>query len=198
MGSTHSLATTDSVRSSQKRKYNARSTGGAGMQPPSSKWASKSKTDNLNPVVLSSALNLTLNHLADVMEKSLDTTAAITTTSSTTSSVAPPSIVMTPQTTQPLSTPPQLPMSNPVLSSREILDHAMKIITVDDGFVTEDELFAASMFFSTEDAILPAQTFITLGNNRAVQRRFLIQQLTKAGLLLNPSPEKESNHSMLY
>jgi len=85
-------------------------------------------------------------------------------------------------------------MPNPVLSSRENLDHAMKIITIDDSFVAEDELFAASMFFSMEDAVLPVQTFITLGSNCAVQRRFLIQQLIKVGLL--PSPEKES--SMLY
>jgi hypothetical protein len=74
--------------------------GGASMQLPSSKQASKSKTDNLNPVVLSSALNLTLNHLADVMEKSLDTTATITTNSSATSSVVSPSVVTIPQTTQ--------------------------------------------------------------------------------------------------
>jgi len=70
------------------------------MQLPSSKQVSKSKSDNLNPVVLSSALNLTLNHLADVMEKSLDTTATITTNSSATSSVVSPSVVTIPQTTQ--------------------------------------------------------------------------------------------------
>ena len=131
------------------------------------------------------------------MEKSLDTTAAITTTSSA-PPVAPSSFVAVPQTIELSSTLPQsLPVSNPssVLSSGEILDQAIQIITVDEGFLTEDELLAASMFFTREDAVHAARTFIALGNNRTVQRRFLLQQLNMAALL----PGKEGDdHSMSY
>ena len=39
---------------------------------------SKSKTNDLNPVIISNALNSTLNHIANVMERTLDaTTTAI-------------------------------------------------------------------------------------------------------------------------
>jgi hypothetical protein len=80
------------------------------------------------------------------------------------------------------------------LSSEAILDQALRVITADEGFLTEDELLAASVFFTRQDAARAAQTFIALGNNRTVQRRFLLRQLTEAGLL----PGKEGDDSMSY
>ena len=65
------------TRSSQKRKHSARSASGA--QTRSSKRASKSKTEDLNPVIISNALNSTLNRIVDVMERTLDATAVTTT-----------------------------------------------------------------------------------------------------------------------
>ena len=192
MRSAHSLATDSDATSSQvrKRKYDARSISGA--QPPSSKRASKSKTDNLNPVIISNALNSTLNRLADVMEKSLDTT-----TTTAPSSIAPP-IVIAPTHSSTHSQP--LPTSNPssasaLLSSDEVLDQAIRVTMVDED-LTEDELLAASMFFTSasEDAIRAARTFMAFGNNQVVQRRFLLRQLNMVGLL----PGKDGDdHSMI-
>jgi hypothetical protein len=90
---------------------------------------------------------------------------------------------------------PNPPPAPAVLSSGDLLDQAIKIIMVNEGFLTEDELLVASIFFTREDAVHAAWTFIALGNNRAVQRRFLLQQLNMAALL----PEKEGDdHSMPY
>ena len=50
----------------------------------------------------------------------------------------------------------------------------------------EDELFAASLFFTSasDDAIRAVHTFIALGNNnQSVKYRFLLRQLDTAGLL---------------
>lgn len=65
--------TTSSETSSSQQKCKRDVTGS--MPPPSSKRASKNKTETLNPVIISSQLNSTLTRLADVMEKSLDVTA---------------------------------------------------------------------------------------------------------------------------
>jgi hypothetical protein len=102
------------------------------------------------------------------MEKSLDATA---TTTSTSTSVTPSPFVASPfesqtsQTTQPLL-PSQSLMPGPssVLASaspEDILDRAIRFISADDAFLTEDELLAASLFFTStsEDAIRAARTF---------------------------------------
>ena len=109
--SAYSVATgTGSVSDagSQKRKHDASS-----VRPPNSKRTSKSKTDDLNPVIISNTLNSTLNRIADVMERILDATATAT------PPIAPPSIVMSPiefQTSSTPSQPPGLP-SDPSLAS---------------------------------------------------------------------------------
>ncbi len=70
-------------------------------------------------------------------------------------------------------------------SPEDILDQAIRFISADDAFLTEDELLAASLFFTSasEDAIRAARTFMALSNNRTVQRRFLLSQLETAALL---------------
>lgn len=85
------------------------------------------------------------------------------------------------------------------MSPREILDHALRL-TIDDGFLSEDELFMASLFFTSasEDAIRAARTFVALGNNKVVQRRFLLSQLNMAALLPGQGKEKNDDHSMMY
>ena len=80
MGSAHSITTGSDGGSTssqlQKRKHDAKSM--SSVQLPSSKQVSKSKTDDLNPVIISNALNSTLNHIIDVMEWMLDATAVPT------------------------------------------------------------------------------------------------------------------------
>jgi hypothetical protein len=210
MGSSHSAhsittgtGSASDAGSSQfrKRKHDAGSL--SGIRPPNSKRASKSKTDDLNPVIISNALNSTLNRIADVMERTLDATA--TTAPPSVASVAPPSIVVSPIELQTpintLSTP-----SNPLsasASSAEILDQAIRIISADDRGLSEDELFLASLFFTSasEDAVRAARTFIALGNNRAVQHRFLLRQLDTAALLPGRGKAKaveDDDHFMVY
>ncbi|KAF8221508.1 hypothetical protein L208DRAFT_1327554 [Tricholoma matsutake] len=190
MGSVHSITT--GSEAGQKCKQDARSL--SGMQPPSSKRSSRSKTNDLNPVIISSALNSTLNHMADVMERSLNVTAAtITHTAPTTPSAAPPSIITSPverQTTQLLLIPSQPlgSLSNPSSASAsltEILDQVIRIISADASFLLDNELLAASLFFTSasEDAVHAACTFIALGSNQAVQHHFLLHQLEIAALL---------------
>ena len=69
-----------------------------------------------------------------------------------------------------------------------------------DGFLTEDEILAAFLFFtsSSEDVVHITRTFITLGSNQAVQCRFLINQLNAAPLLLEKAKDKDKDDSMLY
>lgn len=113
------------------------------------------------------------------------------------SSIAPP-IVIAPTHSSTHSQP--LPTSNPssaltLLSSDEVLDQAIRVAMVDED-LTEDELLAASMFFTSasEDAIRAARTFMAFGNNQVVQHRFLRRQLNIAGLL----PGKDGDdHSMI-
>ena len=198
--SAYSVATgTGSVSDagSQKRKHDASS-----VQPPNSKQTSKSKTDDLNPVIISNALNSTLNHIADVMERTLDVTTTAT------PPIAPPSIVMSPIVFQTSSTPSQplgLP-SDPSLaspSSTPILDQVVRLISADDSGLSEDELLSASLFFTSgsEDAVRAAHTFIALGNNRVVQHRFLLRQLDTAALLPGRGKARaldDDDHFMVY
>jgi hypothetical protein len=210
MGSVHSITT--GSEAGQKCKRNARSM--TGVQPPSSKRSSRSKTNNLNPVIISSALNLTLNPMADMMERSLDVTAATIThtaplaTAPTTSSAAPPSIVTSPvelQTTQ-LSSIPSQPLANSSSASAsltEILDQVIRIISADDSFLFDDELLSASLFVTSgsEDAVRAARTFIALGSNQAVQHHFLLHQLEIAALLPGKGKGKaveDDDHIMVY
>ena len=131
-----SITTGSDAGSSQlwKCKHDTRST--SGIWPPSSKWATKSKTDDLNPVIISNTLNSTLNCIVDVMERTLDASAGPTALSPITS-VAPPSITSSIefQTTQLSLTPSQHsgPPSNldplSASASSEILDQATRIIS---------------------------------------------------------------------
>jgi len=210
MGSAHSITTGSDAGSSQlrKRKYDARST--SGVQPPRSKRASNSKTSDLNPVIISNALNSTLNRIADVMERTLDVTAVATAPAT---SVPPPSIVASSiesQTALLSSTISQSldPLSNPSstsASTTEILDQAIRIVSADDSPLSEDELFSASLFFTSasEDAIRAARTFIALSNNQVVQYRFLRRQLETAALLPGKGKSKamdmeDGDGSMIY
>ncbi len=199
MTSTHSLSDVGTSSSQfRKRKFDAGSV--SGMQPPGSKRTSRSKTNDLNLVIILNALNSTLNRLADVMEKSLDSTAATTTTAP----VTPSSIAVSffeSQTSWSSLAPSQSLVSGPSpVSPGEILDHAMRL-TVDDGFLSEDELFVASLFFTSasEDAICAARTFVALDNNKVVQRHFFLSQLNTAALLPGRGKEMNNdNHSMMY
>jgi hypothetical protein len=176
MGSACSITTSSDASSSQlrKRKYDARSA--SGMQPPSSKRASKSKTDDLNPVIILNALNSTLNRMVDVMERTLDASTTTTTAPSATApttSITPPSIVNSSiNSSQP---------SSASVSSTEILYQAIRIISGVDSQLTEDQFLSASLFFTSasDDAIRVAHTFIALGNNQTVQYHFLLSQLGK-------------------
>jgi hypothetical protein len=195
-----SVTTSSEASSSQlrKRKHDARSS--SGMQPPSSKRASRNKTDDINPVVMANALNSTINRMVDMMARTFDAPASTT--------FPPPSIVTSPLDfiNHPLSSAPSQPLSTSGSSSTEILDQAVKIISANDGSLTEDELFAASLFFTSasEDAIRTARTFISLGdNNQSVKYRFLLRQLDTAGLLpgrgkAKAVEEEDDDLSMMY
>jgi hypothetical protein len=91
------------------------------------------------------------------------------------------------------------------VSSTEILDQAIRIVSANDGSLTEDELLAASVFFTgaSEDAVRTAHTFITLGkNNQSVKYRFLLRQLNTIGHLPGRGKAKAAEDgddlSMLY
>ena len=201
MGSVRSIATgsdtgpgdplTTVSEPGRKRKRDARSV--SGIQPVSKKSATRSRANELNPVIISSALNSTLNRMADVMERSIDVTVAINsaplaTAPTTIPSVAPPSV-----NTSSSSTP---------LSQTEVLDQVIRTISA-NACLTDDELLVASLFFNSasEDAVRVAHTFICLGANQKVQHRFLLQQLEIAGLLPGKGKGKaveDGDHSMVY
>ena len=182
---------------SRKRKHNASS-----VWPPNCKRTSKSKTDDLNPVIIFNAPNSTLNCIADVMERTLDATTTAT------PPIAPPSIVMSPiefQTSSTPSQPPGLPSdpSSASLSSTPILNQVVWLISADDSGLSEDELLSASLFFTSgsEDAVCAAHTFIALGNNQAVQHCFLLCQLDMAALLPERGKARaldDDDHFMVY
>ena len=152
----------------------------------------------MNPVIMLTTLNSTINCMVDVMEKMLSSTAittapaALPTTNATdiSSTVTSPS-----QSAQPLP--------NPLLASpQEILNQAMKI-TTSDGTLTKDQLLAASLFFTsaTESAVHTAHTFIALNNNQVVQRCFLLHLLEAAALLPGKGKGKvveDGDNSMSY
>ena len=133
------------------------------MLPPSSKWGSKSKMDMLNPVIISSQLNFTLTHPADVMEKSLDVT-----TISIEPLTTPPVPPSSPQALSILSQlpGPQSTLSLTLSSDSEVLDKAIRIVTADKDFLLEVDLLAASLFFSntSNELVHVAQTFIALSD----------------------------------
>jgi hypothetical protein len=170
------------------------------MQPPSSKRAAKGKTSGLDPVIISHNLNSTLNRMVDVMEKSLETGSAAQ--SSAAQSSAAQSSATPSQIAQllPIPSPSLGPVAPASLSPDEILQQAITL-TAADGFLTEDELVAASIFFTTssEDVVRAARTFVTLANNRAAQRRFLLTQLNTAALLPGRGKNKDNNDDpMMY
>ena len=180
----------------RKRKH----TDNGRSAPPSTKRSttsrSKSKTDDLNPVIITNALNSTLNRLADVMQKTLDASQA-TATKSTIASAAAPSMTnaIPPIVTPPIESQPTQPSSDPSsVSPQGILNQAIEVATSDDT-LSEDELFAASLFFTsaTEEAVPAASTFIALGNNQVVQRHFLRRQLDVAALLPGKGKGKAVN-----
>ena len=155
------------------------------MQPPSSKRASRSKTSDLNSVVISHSLNSTFIRMVDVIQRSLDVIAP-------TGSALTPSIVtfFIKSQTAPFSSISSQslgPLSNPLsasASTTEILDQLIRIILANDSLLSEDELLAASLFFTSasEDAICAAQSFIALSNQSVVQYHFLHCQLEMAAL----------------
>ena len=170
MGSTQSMMTGSNAGSTgqhQKFKYDARLA--SSTQPCSSKRSSMSKTDNLNPVIITTTLNSTLNCMVNIMERTLDATAAPSTPTPSTA----PSPIINPsiKSSQPLSAS---------MSSAEILDQAIRIISGINNLLTEDQLLLASLFFTSalDDAIHAARTFIALGNNHTVQYCFLLRQLS--------------------
>ena len=78
----------------RKRKHDGQSVGGT--CPPSTKCSFKSKVSDVNPVIMSTTLNLTINRMVDVMEKMLSSTAittapAATNTTDISSTVTSPS-----------------------------------------------------------------------------------------------------------
>ena len=166
----------------QKHTHGVRSM--SDIQLPSSKQASKSKTNNLNLVIISNTLNSTLKCMANLMERMLKVTTAPSSFSTT--SVTPSSIIPSSLKSQAL-----LVLSHPLLasaSSTEILDQVIRIISGNDGSLLDDELLAACLFFTSalEDAIHAAHTFIAFGNNnQSVKYRFLLHQLNTAGLLFH-------------
>jgi len=178
LDSAHSI-TTGSDTGSRKCKHDARSM--SGMQPPSSKRASRSKTSDLNPVVISHSLNSTLIRMVDVMQRSLDVTAP--TPSVVTSRIESQTAPFSSTSSQSLG-----PLSNPLsasASTAEILDQSIRIISTNGSPLSQDELLAASLFFTSasEDAIRAARSFIALSNQPVVQYRFLHRQLEMVALL---------------
>ena len=208
MGSTSlSITTGSDAGSSQfrkrKRREDARSTSGTQPPGPHSKRAStRTKTNDLNPIVITTALNSTLNRMVDVMERTLDATSVSTAAPSAimkapTTSTSPPAPSIFNSSIEPLA--PQ-PLSASV-SPAEILDQAIRIISGGNGMgrLTEDQLLSASLFFSSasDDAVRTARTFIALGNNQTVQYRFLLSQLaTRSGKGKGKAVEDDSDDFM--
>jgi len=60
--------------------------------------------------------------------------------------------------------------------------------------LTEDELLAASMFFTSasDDTVRAARTIVALSNNPGVQHRFLLRQLNTAALLPGRGKDKDN------
>ena len=98
-------------------------------------------TETLNPVIISSQLNSTLSHLADIMDKSLDAShtqagIAIQIQDAAASGSSHPSSI------------PSQPPNPSSTSDSEALDKALGIIMANKDFFSEDDLLAASFLFS--------------------------------------------------
>ena len=163
MGSTYSITS-----QLQKCKYDARLA--SSMQPHSFKQSLTSKTNYLNPVIITTALDSTLNHMVDVMGRTLNATAAPS--APITSLASPPIVNSSIESFQTLSAS--------TLSPAEIFNQAVRIISSVNSQLTEDQLLSASLFFTSalDDAVYATCTFITLGNNQTVQYHFLLSQLS--------------------
>ena len=113
--------------------------------------AINSKTNNLNPVIITTASNSTLNCMVDVMERMLNATAAPSVP--TTSLASPPIINSSIEVPQ--------PSSASTLSPVEILDQVVRIILGVDSLLAKDQLLSASLFFTSalDDAICATCTF---------------------------------------
>lgn len=192
-----SSVTTDSEAShSRKRKYDARLA--TDMQPPTSKRSSSKRKTNdpsLNPVIISNAINSTLNRMVDVMQRTLDASSMVTNSapSSSITSFPPPSIMTSP-IDFPAAGVPSAP-SQPPSTSPDVLDQVIEMISVEDGGLTEDELIAASLLFTsaTEDAVRTARTFISLRwKGQTIKYQFLRAQLVELGLLRGRGKAKAS------
>ena len=148
------------------------------MLPPSSKQALQNKMETLNLVIISSQFNSTLTRCADVMEKSLGVTA----TSIKAQPAPSPFSQMLSMPSQCLG--PTSTLSSTSSSDSEILDKAIRIVTADKDFLSEDDLLAASLFFSntSSDVVCVTRTFIAFSDKPAVQHQFLMCQLEDAGL----------------
>ena len=149
---------------------------------------------------MANSLNSTINRMVDMFARTFDAPAVTTAAPPSTTFVAPPSIV----TSSIDSLAPSQPLSASA-SSTKILDQAIRIVLANDGSLTEDELLAASVFFTgaLEDAIRTAHTFIALGNNnQSVKYHFLLRQLDTTGHLPGRGKAKAvedgDNISMLY
>ena len=189
--SAHSITASDpdSDPGRKRRKSDGRSVSGTQLTgSKKSRKKSSRKTDDLNPVIISSTLNSTLNRMADVMERSLDVTATSITHT-------------TPLATAPTTIPYIPPPAPASLTQMEILDQAIRILSASDG-LTDNEVLAASLFFTSGsvDAVCAAQTFIGLGSKPLIQLHFLREQLKTAAPLSGKGKGKamEGDNSMMY
>ena len=91
---------------------------------------------------------------------------------------------------------PQSTLSSSSSSDSEVLDKAIRIITADKDFLSEDDLLAASLFFSntSNELVRVARTFIALSDRPAIQHRFLLHQLEDAGLHAGKGKGKDNTN----
>ena len=89
----------------------------------------------------------------------------------------------------PSSIPLQLPglpstLSSTSSSDSKVLNKALGIVTADKDFLSEDDLLATSLLFSStsNEVVRITRTFVALSNTLAVQYHFLLHQLKEAGL----------------
>ena len=136
----------------------------------------------MNPVIISSQLNSTLTHLADVMEKLLDVTATSIETPNTHLAPLPPVSSHAPPIPSQLPGPPSTLSTSS--SDSEVLDKALGIVIANKDFFSEDDLLAASLLFSntSNEVVCIAQNFIALSNRPSVQHCFLLHKLEEAAL----------------
>lgn len=188
MNLVHSSITTSNTGTNhvQKCKSDARLT--SSIQPPSFKWMSKSKTNDLNPVIISNSLNSTLNCIIDVMERSFDATAA----------AAPsPSKPMMASTT---SAGPLSLINSVTLANIQVLDWVVRIISSSNTCLLEDQLLLASLFFAStsDNAVMTARTSLSFEQNPIVQYCFLFSRLDTLGKGKARAMKDSDGHSMVW